>query len=630
MGIGADDIDRYRPVCTSIRRLRQKRFARPRSNAACLRGFMAAATDPGIYRETLVFLGTAGVIIPLMARLRISPVLGFLVAGLVLGPYSLGRLQDGWSWLSVIAITSQDAVDRLAEFGVAFLLFTIGLHLSFDRLWTMRRMVFGLGMLQVIVTTAAICAVTLAFGNPLDASLVIGACLALSSTAIVLQLLAEQKRLTSVAGRSIFAVLLAQDLAVVPILFLIVVFGNAIAEGGTGKVTASAVSAGLGLALVQAGAAVALIIGFGRLILRPLFRLVARTHQRELFMATVLFTVVGISLLTHVAGMSMALGAFLAGLLLSETEFRRQVEVDIEPFKGMLLGLFFISVGMRIDLAEVSRAPVMLVASIAGMTVLKAAAIIMLARLFKLSWPVSIEAGLLLAGGGEFAFLVLSMAGNSGLLKPDVEQFMLLVASGTMFLTPFLAKLGAHAGVRARRAAAINHGYDEPGPIEPGRTIVIGYGRVGRIICDILSKQDKPFIVIERDPDIVAKGRKAGRDLVYGDATLRAFLRKCGLAEAPAVVVTMHDPIAAEYSVAAIRAERADVPVIVRARDAQHAVRLFALGANDVVREVLEASFEIASTVLQTLGVPVGKVVAIIHDERDLRKKPLREGVITD
>ncbi|MGO3927936.1 cation:proton antiporter [Rhodopseudomonas pseudopalustris] len=591
---------------------------------------MAAATDPGIYRETLVFLGTAGVIIPLMARLRISPVLGFLVAGLVLGPYSLGRLQDDWSWLSMIAITSQDAVDRLAEFGVAFLLFTIGLHLSFDRLWTMRRMVFGFGMLQVVVTTAAISAVTLAFGNPLDASLVIGACLALSSTAIVLQLLAEQKRLTSVAGRSIFSVLLAQDLAVVPILFLIVVFGNAVAEGGTGKVTAAAVSAGLGLALVQAGAAVALIIGFGRLILRPLFRLVARTHQRELFMATVLFTVVGISLLTHVAGMSMALGAFLAGLLLSETEFRRQVEVDIEPFKGMLLGLFFISVGMRIDLAEVSRAPVMLVASIVGMTMLKALVVVVLARLFKLSLPVSIEAGLLLAGGGEFAFLVLSMAGNSGLLKPDVEQFMLLVASGTMFLTPFLAKLGAHAGVRARRAAAINHGYDEPGPIEPGRTIVIGYGRVGRIICDILSKQNKPFIVIERDPDIVAKGRKAGRDLVYGDATLRAFLRKCGLAEAPAVVVTMHDPIAAEYSVAAIRAERADVPVIVRARDAQHAVRLFALGANEVVREVLEASFEIASTVLQTLGVPVGKVVAIIHDERDLRKKPLREGVITE
>jgi len=590
---------------------------------------MSAASDLGAYREALVFLGTAGVVIPLMARLRISPVLGFLVAGLVLGPHSLGRLDDNWSWLGLIAITSQEAVDRLAELGVAFLLFTIGLQLSFDRLWTMRRLVFGFGMLQVVLTTMAIGAVTLAFGNPLDASLVVGACLALSSTAIVLQLLAEQKRLASLAGRAIFAVLLAQDLAVVPILFLIVVFGGAVAEGG-GAVTASKVSAGLGLALVQAAAAILLIIGFGRLILKKLFRLVARTHHRELFMATVLFTVVGTSLLTHVAGLSMALGAFLAGLLLSETEFRRQVEVDIEPFKGMLLGLFFISVGMRIDLAQVASAPVQLVSSILGMTVLKALVIVALARLFRLSWSVSVEAGLLLAGGGEFAFLVLGMAGSSGLLAPDVEQFMLLVASGTMMLTPFLARLGKHAGVKARQVAAITAGYDEPGPVEPGRTIVIGYGRVGGILCDILDKQQKPFIAIECDPDVVRKGRTAGRNLVYGDATLRAFLRKCGLAEAPAVVVTMHDPAAAERAVAAVRAERADIPVIVRARDAEHAVRLFKLGASEVVREVLEASFEIASNVLQTLGLPVGKVIAIIHDERDIRKKPLREGRATD
>ncbi|HEY0331412.1 MAG TPA: cation:proton antiporter [Rhodopseudomonas sp.] len=591
---------------------------------------MAAATDLGVYREALVFLGTAGVVIPLMARLRISPVLGFLVAGLVLGPHSLGRLDETWSWLGLIAITSQSAVDRLAELGVAFLLFSIGLQLSFDRLWTMRRLVFGFGMLQVVLTTAAIGAVTLAFGNTLDASLVIGACLALSSTAIVLQLLAEQRRLATVAGRSIFAVLLAQDLAVVPILFLIVVFGAAVAEGGGGTVTASSVSAGLGLALLQAAGAIVVIVGVGRLLLRPLFRLVARTHSRELFMATILFIVVGTSLLTHFAGLSMALGAFLAGLLLSETEFRRQVEVDIEPFKGMLLGLFFISVGMRIDLAEVSRTPLLLAASVAGMALLKAVVIALLARWFRLSWPVALEAGLLLAGGGEFAFLVLGMAGSSGLLQPAVEQFMLLVASGTMMLTPFLARLGRHAGVQARRAAAITDGFDDPGPIEPGRTIVIGHGRVGRIICDILSKQGKPFIAIERDPDVVAKGRDMGRNLVYGDATSRAFLRKCGLAEAPAVVVTMHDPAAAENSVAAVRADRADIPVIVRARDGAHAVRLFQLGASDVVREVLEASFEIASTVLQTLGLPMGKVIAIIHDERDLRKKPLREGRATD
>ncbi|WP_322518026.1 cation:proton antiporter [Rhodopseudomonas palustris] len=590
---------------------------------------MAAATDIGVYREALVFLGTAGVLIPLMARLRISPVLGFLVAGLVLGPYSLGRIGQGIPWLQAITITSQDAVDRLAELGVAFLLFTIGLELSFDRLWTMRRLVFGLGMSQVVLTTAAISGIALGFGNTVEASLVIGACLALSSTAIVLQLLAEQKRLATIAGRSIFSVLLAQDLAVVPILFLIVVLGNS-GAAGSGAVAAGSVWYGLGMAMVQAAAAILLIIGFGRLVLRRLFRLVAHTNNRELFMATILFVVVGTSLLTHVAGLSMALGAFLAGLVLAETEFRRQVEVDIEPFKGMLLGLFFISVGMRIDVAEVARYPAMVAASVFGMVALKAVLIAALTRGFGLSWPVVAEASLLLAGGGEFAFLVLGLASSSGLVTREVEQFMLLVSSGTMLLTPYLARLSRKASKRVHNATALADGDGDPGPAEAGRIIVVGYGRVGRILGDILKKQDKPFIGIEIYPEAVRKARKAGHNLIYGDATQRAFLRKCGLDEATALVVTMHDANAAEHVVAAARAERPDLPVIVRARDAAHAVRLFKLGATDVVREVLEASFEIASTVLQTVGMPVGKVIAIIHDERDARKKQVREGVAAD
>jgi CPA2 family monovalent cation:H+ antiporter-2 len=357
---------------------------------------------------------------------------------------------------------------------------------------------------------------------------------------------------------------------------------------------------------------------------------VAQTHNRELFMATILFTVVGTSLLTHVAGLSMALGAFLAGLLLSETEFRRQVEVDIEPFKGMLLGLFFISVGMRIDLAELARYPLMVAASVVGMVALKAVVVVGLTRLFRQSWPVATEASLLLAGGGEFAFLVLGLASSSGLVTHEVEQFMLLVSSGTMMLTPYLARLSRKASTRVRKAAALSDGHAEPGPAEPGRIIVVGYGRVGRILGDILNKQDKSFIGIDIDPEAVRKARKAGKNLVYGDATQRAFLRKCGIADAPALVVTMHDAEAAEHVVTAARAERPDIPVIVRARDAAHAVRLFKLGASDVVREVLEASFEIASTVLQTLGLPVGKVIAIIHDERDVRKKQVLEGRATE
>jgi len=605
------------------------RTPRGRGDAVIDGTIMSTASDIGVYREALVFLGTAGVVIPLMARLRISPVLGFLVAGLVLGPYSLGRIGEGMPWLRAITITSQDAVDRLAELGVAFLLFTIGLELSFDRLWTMRRLVFGLGMLQVVLTTAAIAGIAIGFGNTIEASLVIGACLALSSTAIVLQLLAEQKRLASLAGRSIFAVLLAQDLAVVPILFLIVVLGQANGDAAQGVTSTSSVWFGLGMALIQAVAAILLIVGFGRLVLRRLFRLVAHTRNRELFMATILFVVVGTSLLTHVAGLSMALGAFLAGLVLAETEFRRQVEVDIEPFKGMLLGLFFISVGMRIDIAEVARYPAMVAASVFGMVALKAALIAALTRGFGLSWPVVAEASLLLAGGGEFAFLVLGLASSSGLVTREVEQFMLLVSSGTMLLTPYLARLSRKASKQVHKVTAMADGHADPGPPEDGRIIVVGYGRVGRILGDILKKQDKPFIGIEIDPDAVRKARRAGHNLVYGDATQRAFLRKCGLAEATALVVTMHDASAAEHVVAAARAERRDIPVIVRARDAEHAVRLFKLGATDVVREVLEASFEIASTVLQTVGMPVGKVIAIIHDERDARKKQIREGMAT-
>lgn len=592
---------------------------------------MSVENDVGVYREALVFLGTAGVLIPVMTRFRVSPVLGFLVAGLVLGPHSLGRIGADLPWLSYVTITSQDAVDRLAELGVAFLLFTIGLELSFDRLWTMRRLVFGLGMSQVVLTTAAISGIALIFGNTVESSLVIGACLALSSTAIVLQLLAEQKRLATVAGRSIFAVLLAQDLAVVPILFLIVVFGKAAGDAAGGDAAGTgAVWLGLAMALVQAAAAILLIIGFGRLVLRRLFRLVASTHNRELFMATILFVVVGTSLVTHVAGLSMALGAFLAGLVLAETEFRRQVEVDIEPFKGMLLGLFFISVGMRIDLAEVARYPAMVATSVIGMTALKALVIAGLTWLFRLSRPVIAEASLLLAGGGEFAFLVLGLASSSGLVTREVEQFMLLVSSGTMMLTPYLARLSRKASARARKAVAVAAGHTDPTPSDSPRIILVGYGRVGRIVGDILNKQGKPFIGIDVDPEAVARARKAGVNVVYGDATQRAFLRKCGLGDAPAVVVTMHDAAAAEHVVAAARAERADLPVIVRARDADHAARLFTLGATEVIREVLEASFEIASTVLQALGMPVGKVIAVIHDERDTRKKRVRAGVPAD
>ena len=356
----------------------------------------------------------------------------------------------------------------------------------------MRRLVFGLGMSQVVLTTAAISGMALLFGNTVEVQLgdrrLSGAVLDRDRAAAVGRAEAahEPRRPQHLRGAAGAGSRGGAD--PVP--------DRGVRQGGgrcrrRGAAATGSVWFGLLMALTQAAAAILLIVGFGRLILRKLFRQVAHTHNRELFMATILFVVVGTSLLTHVAGLSMALGAFLAGLVLAETEFRRQVEVDIEPFKGMLLGLFFISVGMRIDLAEVARYPEMVATSVIGMVALKAVVIAALARLFGLSWPIVAEASLLLAGGGEFAFLVLGLASSSGLVTHEVEQFMLLVSSGTMMLTPYLARLSVKASTRVRNASAMADGYAEPGPVEPGRIIVVGYGRVGRILGDILIKQDK-------------------------------------------------------------------------------------------------------------------------------------------
>ena len=584
---------------------------------------MSIASEIGLYREALVFLGTAGVIIPLMTRFRISPVVGFLVAGLLLGPNALGRFAETFPPLGWITISSQEAVDQLAELGVAFLLFTIGLELSLDRLWTMRRSVFGLGMAQVVLTTAAIAVTAFAFGNPIDASLVIGACLALSSTAIVVQLLAEQHRLTSVAGRNIFGVLLAQDLAVVPILFLIVVFGEA-GKGGTETITLQPVLSGLGIAVLQAVAAISLIVGIGRVILRRLFRSVARTHNRELFMAAILFVVVGTSLITQFAGLSMALGAFLAGLLLAETEFRRQVEVDIEPFKGLLLGLFFISVGMRIDLAAVAQHPVMLAMSVIGMTALKAAVIALLARLFGLAWSIALEASLLLAGGGEFAFLVLSLASSSGLTTLEVEQFMLLVASGTMLATPVLARMGRSLGQRSTRANAPTDIPADTPETGANRPLVIGGGRVGKLVCDVLASEGYNCLVIDRDAELVARGRAEGRDIIFGDAQRPGILRKCGIETAPIAVVTLHDAAMTEQVVMLLHVLRPDLPVIARARDAEHAVRLFSMGAVQVIPEAFETGLDLAGVTLRRLGAPAEQTHALLESRREAMLRLLR------
>ncbi|HJZ43593.1 MAG TPA: monovalent cation:proton antiporter-2 (CPA2) family protein, partial [Hyphomicrobiaceae bacterium] len=339
------------------------------------------------YSDALVVLGTAGIVVPIVRRWRVSPVLGYLAAGVILGPLGLGSFKSQVPFLHWVTVIDAKNVAEIAELGVVFLMFLIGMELSYERLLTMRRLVFGLGSLQVTLSAIVIGAIAALFGNGPEASIIIGLCLALSSTAIVIEVLSHQRRLTTTAGRTSFSILLFQDLAVVPILLLVSILG---ASQGGSLVT------GVGLALLQAAVAIGLIVGIGRLLLRPLFRLVAAADAVELFVAATLFVVVGTAVLAGVAGLSMALGAFIAGLLLAETEFRKAIETTIEPFKGLLLGIFFFTVGMGVDLREVAREPVWLLASVVGLIAIKATLITGLARLFRVGWPAAIETGLLL------------------------------------------------------------------------------------------------------------------------------------------------------------------------------------------------------------------------------------------
>lgn len=387
------------------------------------------------YREALVFLATAGVVVPLFHRLRISPVLGFLFAGAALGPSGLGRLAGENTWAALLTIADVKGVANLAEFGLVFLLFMIGLELSWERLVRMRRLVFGLGLAQVTLCTAALATIGhLFFGVALAPAILMGIALAMSSTAVVMPVLAEGGRLNKMPGRVAFSVLLLQDLMVAPALF----FVSVMARGDSGFTLADTLSI-----FLPAIAALAGLIVFGRLLLRPLFHMVASAQLTELFMAACLLVVVGEALVTAAAGLSMGLGAFIAGLLLAETEFRREIEVTIEPFKGLLLGLFFVSVGAGLDIDAVATNPAPAVINALGLIGVKAVLIYVVARLFSIEKRAAAEAALLLAPGGEFAFALLTSAIGAGVLPGHNGADAMVVVTLTIFLIPLLGQLGA-------------------------------------------------------------------------------------------------------------------------------------------------------------------------------------------
>jgi CPA2 family monovalent cation:H+ antiporter-2 len=567
-----------------------------------------AAHDITAYKDGLVILATAAIAVPLLQRVRISPVLGYLLMGILLGPHMLGGLSNVFPAADWVTISNPDNLAVVGELGVAFLLFIIGLELAPQRLWIMRRLVFGMGSVQIILSAIAIGLVAALLGQGPAAALIIGSALALSSTAIVVELLSQQNRLTLGTGRSSFSILLMQDLAVIPLLMLV----PALAPGSNGPLVVTILQA-----LAQAMLAVGLIIVVGYLVLRPLFRLVANAESGDLFVAAVLLVAAGSGIVTAAAGLSMALGAFVAGLLLAETEFRRAIEATIEPVKGLLLGCFFFTVGAGLDLSVILDNPASVLLGLGALLLIKGVIVGGVVRAFGFGPVVAGRTAALLGPGGEFAFIILGLAAASKIITADVLAYVLALTSLSMALIPLLDRVAQSlfpVPVNVPSDPALNA---LPDAEESVTAFVIGYGRVGALVSDMLKVHNVSHVITEKRPDLVSEGRKESRPIYYGDALNTSFLQHCGLTRAKAVIITIHDWEATDTIVQTIRSLSADITIVARARDADHARYLYEIGASDAVPETIEASLQLSEAALVDLGVPTGPVIASIHEKRD-------------
>jgi CPA2 family monovalent cation:H+ antiporter-2 len=562
-------------------------------------------------REILLFLTLAGILIPTLQRLRINQVLGFLAVGALLGPFGLGRMAAEIPWVGWLTFPNNEDVAMLAELGVLFLMFMIGLELSAARLWAMRRWVFGTGSAQVVLCSALLGgAVWLLLGQRPEAALVLGLVLSLSSTAVVMQLLSERNATGTRLGQAAFAVLMLQDLAVVPILILIGALGKGSGDG------VALVALG---AMAKAALAIALIYLVGGRVVHPLFRAFARHRQPDVFMALILLSTFGIAGLSFMAGLSMALGALIAGLLLAETEFKHEVELMVEPFKGLLMGLFFMTVGMGMDVQQVNHAPLWLAAAVALLVLLKTAVIAPLLRLSGLPWGRAVEGGLLLGQGGEFAFIVIGYAVASKLLDAALGGRVMLAVGLSLFITPLLAKLGRAIGDRFESQARNQEAQANEAALESarGRIIIAGFGRVGQQLAKLLTEQNIPWVAFENDAKLVSKLHADGVPVYFGNAARPELLRRVHAQDAPAIVLTMDHPSSALQAVRGIRREFPHVRLYARSRDEKHARALKLAGASVVVPETLEASLQLSAFVLEAMGLDERVVDGIVDSERE-------------
>ena len=558
------------------------------------------------YSDALVVLGTSGILVPLVRRWGINPILGYLAAGALLGPAGLGLLAVRVPQLRWFTITDLQNVAGIAELGVVFLLFLIGIELTLKRLLNIRRLVFGLGGLPLLLTGVVLGAAALLLHQRLSVAIIIGVSLSLSSTAIVLHILSGQQRLSSAAGRASFAVLLAQDLAVVPLLLFIGLLHSASGHSPMRELL---------FALIEAVAGLGIMVFVGRWLMRPLFRMVAAAHSTDLFIAAVLFVIIGAGVAAHYVGLSMALGAFVAGLLLAETEYRKAIQAIVEPFKNLLLGIFFFTIGMNIDFRVLLREPIALVLMVTGLIVSKGVILTVLGRFFDLSWPAAVETGLLLGPCGEFAFVSIGLAQALGLIGSSTAAMILAATSVTMAILPLLAAGARRLPDGAAKRVTATEMPRAPLATEP-QAIVIGYGRVGEVVCALLRHHGISSIAVDNDPVTVSRAAHHGHEVYYGDASSAEFLRACGIEHAAVVVITVGVPDGIDPIVSQVNNLRPGLRILSRARDLEHARHLYAVGISEVVHETFEASLQLSELVLLEFGVPEEAVAATIHERR--------------
>ncbi|MFN3620467.1 cation:proton antiporter [Sphingorhabdus sp.] len=572
---------------------------------------MAAEIQTEGLRDLIVILGAAGIVIPAFARFRVTPIIGFILVGILVGPMGLGALVNQYPVLEWVTITDAESIRPIGEYGIILLLFSIGLELSFRRLWKMRRLVFGVGAAQLFGAGLVIAAGLYLFGYSATAAIGIGIALALSSTALVLPISGTH----SAVGKSALAMLLFEDLAIVPIIFVL---------GALAPHAGDSTWEGLFTVLWQGSLVIAAMLVIGRFLLPRLFGQAARTKSPELFVSVSLLVVIVASLATGAVGLSPIVGAMIAGLLIAETEYQNEVEVMTAPFKGLALGVFLISIGMQIDLSYVADNWPILVGAVAAVVIIKALVTASLLKLNGARTGTATETGVLMGSPSETTLIVLGAAGAAQIIDGATVNFWQVATAIGLTITPILARIGHDMATRLEMRESDDPALENDVTTDP-RTVVIGFGRVGKLVADMLITHGQPYVAVDSDIDTVAVARRQGYKVVFGDISRPETLDRLHLGYARALILTMDQPVLAEQIVKRVRSWLPDITIVARARDPEHAARLYQAGASDAVPETLESSLQLSEAVLVDLGVAMGPVIASIHEKRDEFRRQIKE-----